>query len=247
MAFGFGNDPNTEEGGNLFTRQLHAMPFGLAQIGASLPYIYGISGDPRRPADVKIIKELQRLAPEGTKFKVVDMSKEKGQWWKGGIFPSHGSRYQPDQWVSNKGHKGGTGTIYNVQRGKTPDISIMAHEAGHAQQFTKGSPLNKISMKTRAATTMGLPLFPLMVADTEDTARTWAGIGTMMETPTFLHEMEASMKGRNLMQQAYTNTGKDLGFLKSLGPFKGMPTYALAMAAPYMLYKYLKYQGQYEK
>jgi hypothetical protein len=50
-----------------------------------------------------------------------------------------------------------------------------------------------------------------------------------------------------MLQEAAAKTGHKMGFLKSLGPFKGVPTYALAAATPAILYKYLQKKKLYKK
>ena len=46
---------------------------------------------------------------------------------------------------------------------------------------------------------------------------------------------------------AAKKSGNKLGFIRSLGSFKGLPTYALSLIAPFLMYKYLKSQDQYKK
>ena len=74
-----------------------------------------------------------------------------------------------------------------------------------------------------------------------------AGVGTAASAPLFAHEMDASIKGRKMLMEAASKSGNKLGFLRSLAPFKGMPSYLLALASPYLLYKYLKSKDQYKE
>jgi|ETNmetMinimDraft_20_1059909.scaffolds.fasta_scaffold102285_2 hypothetical protein len=104
-----------------------------------------------------------------------------------------------------------------------------------------------MSQGSRIGTALGAATLPLVLIGDEHKARIAAGLGTAISTPLLLNEIEASWQGRKMLQEAAAKTGHKMGFLKSLGPFKGVPTYALAAATPAILYKYLQKKKLYKK
>jgi hypothetical protein len=231
--FGFGTEKTDYEASNL-SRFLHHL---IPRIGidvSNAAYILSMQADSRRPEYSAIIKELEKLAPKGVKVGTIDISKKP---FSGLTDPRSGAHYD----IPRK-------RVYTAQRGVNPNPGLLAHELGHAQQYTKPKALlNRLALPSKLATVFGLTTLPLLVTEDEDTAKLMAGAGTAMSTPLFLHEMEASGKGRKMLMQAASKTGNKLGFLKSLAPFKGIPSYLLALASPYIIYKYLKSQGQYKE
>ena len=221
---------------NFLRRYLSSIVPSLGIAAGQVGIAYNVLGaDPRRPEYSSIINEMKASAPKGTKFTNVDL-RGKG----------------PIEWLNpwkQPHYNQMTGTVQTAQRGASPNIGILGHEMGHAQQVAgpKATPrLNKAANMSRAANMLGLTTLPLLIADREDTAAAWTGVGTAMAAPNFAHEMDASMKGRKIMMDAAAKTGNKLGFVKSLGAFKGIPSYLLALASPYLIYKWLKSQGHYE-
>lgn len=227
--FGFGVEQDKTES-NILTRWLHSQVAGLGIFGGQAALAYPIFSDVRRPEYSAIVKELERTAGRmGVSVSSLDISKNP---FENLINPLKGSYYDR----SNK-------HVQIAQRGKNMNPGILAHELGHAKQdpkslLTKASGLGRFSQ---------LSYLPLILTGDEDTAKLAAGFGTAMAAPQFIHEMDASIKGRKVLLDAAKKSGNKLGFIRSLGSFKGLPTYALAMAAPFMMYKYLKSQEQYKK
>jgi len=227
--FGFGVEQDKTES-NILTRWLHSQVAGLGIFGGHAALAYPIFSDVRRPEYSAIVKELERTAGRmGVSVSSLDISKNP---FENLLNPFKGSYYDR---VNKK--------IQVAQRGKNMNPGILSHELGHAKQnpkslLTKGSALGKYAQ---------LSYLPLILTGDEDTAKLVAGAGSAMAVPQFMHEMDASVKGRKLLLDAAKKSGNKLGFMRSLGSFKGLPTYALAVAAPYMMYKYLKSQDQYKK
>ena len=241
--YGYGNE--YEDSGlwdrNFLTRSISSivpqMGITAGQMGIAYGITSGVGGmDPRRPEYASIVEQLKSTAPKGTRFTNVDLSKGSPTDF---LNPMKQAHFDPR-----------TNTINTGQRGSMPDPGLMSHELGHQKQFSgsKATPkLNKYAQSSRIANMFGLTTMPLMIADKESTAKIWTGIGTAMATPNFIHEMDASMKGRKLLMDAASKSGNKLGFLKSLGSFKGIPSYLLALASPYLIYKWLKSRDQYEQ
>lgn len=231
--FGFGTEKRDSEG-TILSRSLHSIIPSLGIEGSKAALMLAIQSDARRPEYSAIIKELEKLAPKGVKVRTIDVSKKPFEAF---VNPRAGAHYNP-----------ATKTAYTAQRGVNPNPGMLAHELGHAQQYIKPSSLiNKLALPSRIATMYGLTSLPLLIAEDENTAKAMAGVGTAMSTPLFLHEMDASIKGRKMLMEAAGKAGNKLGFLKSLAPFKGIPSYLLALASPYLIYKYLKSKGQYKE
>ena len=231
--FGFGVKKKDSEA-TVISRLGHTLIPQLGISGASAAITLALQSDARRPEYSAIVKELEKLAPKGVKVKSVNVSKKPFEVLKN---PIAGSHYNPS-----------TKTAYTAQRGINPNPGILAHELGHAKQFKNPSSLiNKLALPSRIATMYGLISLPLLFAEDESTAKTMAGVGTAASAPLFAHEMDASIKGRKMLMEAASKSGNKLGFLRSLAPFKGMPSYLLALASPYLLYKYLKSKDQYKE
>tara|TARA_R110002074_G_scaffold117415_1_gene249450 strand:- start:44 stop:754 length:711 start_codon:yes stop_codon:yes gene_type:complete len=227
--FGFGVEQDKTDA-NFFTRLLHSQVAGTAIFGGQAALAYPIFSDVRRPEYSSTVKELEKIARKmGVNVTSLDVSKNP---FESLINPLKGSYYNP----ANK-------EIQIAQRGKNMNPGILSHELGHAKQNRK-SLLTKASKFGRYSQAMNLPL---MLTDDEDTAKLFAGAGSAIAAPQFIHEMDASVKGRKLLLDAAKKSGNKLGFIRSLGSFKGLPTYALSLIAPFLMYKYLKYQDQYKK
>ncbi len=221
------NDPT------FLSRNLHALAAQLGISAGSIALGYPFFADARRPEYSYIVKELERTASNmGVSISSLDTTKNPFQSL---IDPMKGSYYDP----RNK-------HIQMAQRGKNINPGTLAHELGHAKQ-NPNSFLSKTASTSRFLNMTGLTTLPLVLTEDEDAAKFLAATGTYMAAPNFVHEMDASIKGRKVLLDAAKKSGNKLGFIRSLGPFKGLPTYALALAAPYIMYKYLKSQGQYKK
>ena len=231
--FGFGTEKKDPEA-TAVSRLGHTIIPSLGISGANAALMLGLQSDARRPEYSAIVKELEKLAPKDVKVKTINVAKKPFEVLKN---PLAGAHYNPS-----------TKTAYTAQRGVNPNPGLLAHELGHAKQYTKPSSLiNKLAKPSRFASFYSLTSLPLLFAEDESTAKSMAGVGTAMSAPVFLHEMDASIKGRNMLMKAASKTGNKLGFLKSLAPFKGIPSYLLALASPYLIYKYLKSKGQYKE
>jgi len=150
-------------------------------------------------------------------------------------------------------------TIYMM--GKDP--SILAHEMGHYKQFDKPSTLRKGFNYSRGITGFLSPFYALGVLTTkdQDTAQRRAATASAMMLPTLAHEIDASYHGRKILMDAEKNIGnlpvtkgsggafkpmsKGSQFIRSLAPFKGVPSYLLAAMTPYIMYKSLARRGKY--
>ncbi len=229
----FGHGVN--DGGTFMSRSLHSMVPQIAMMGGQAGVILATQMDTRRPAYTAMVKELKKMARPGLNFTSINTSASP---FEPLINPAKGAHYQPQ-----------TNTVATAQRGTGTNPGTLAHEMGHAQQYGKGGTprLNKMANYSRVANMFGLTMLPLMIADDEKSAKAFAGIGTALSAPNFIHEMDASAKGRKLLMDAASKSGNKLGFLKSLAPYKGIPSYLIALLAPVLLYKYLKSKGQYSK
>ena len=237
--------PNEWEDRGYLSRQFQQMPVGLAAGGASLGMAKWLM-DPRRPnpanaaANTALNRELYNLRPSGTVIKTM----ANKPWWMQASMPGMGPHFDPSTNTVNVSTKFG-------HRPGNYDPSMVAHELGHAQQYNKGGRgmklLNMAQTPARLAMMSGLTSFPQMFIDDEKTAGQAAAIGTAMGAPVVAHEIDASRKGRNLLKKAAQKSGTKLSFLKSLAPYKGVPTYLLAAMMPYLSYKYLKSKGAYKK
>jgi len=232
--FGFGTEKTDYEASNL-SRFLHHLVPKIGIDVSNAAYILSTQTDSRRPEYSAIIKELEKLAPKGVKIGTIDVSQKP---FSAITNPRAGAHYD---YVNKQ--------VYTAQRGVNPNPGLLAHELGHAQQYTKPnrSLLTRSALPSKIATMFGLTTLPLLVTEDEDTAKLMAGAGTAMSTPLFLHEMEASGKGRKMLMKAASKSGNKLGLLKSLAPFRGIPSYLFALGSPYIIYKYLKTQGQYKE
>ena len=217
---------------NFGRRYLSSLIPTLGLTAANMGIAYSVLKDPRRPEYSAIVNEMKASAPKGVTFRNVDFRNPKSMM---------------DMFTGMPHYDPNLNRVTTGQFGKTPHPGIMAHELGHQEQFGGPKPRTKLNKMQGISRRIGpLATLPLIIADREDTAGTWAGIGTAVQAPTFMHEMDASMKGRKIMMDAAAKTGNKLGFVKSLGAFKGIPSYLLALASPYLIYKWLKRQGHYE-
>ena len=231
--FGFGTEKKDPEA-TVFSRLGHSFVPQLGIEGSKAALTLALQSDARRPEYSAIVKELEKLAPKGVKVRSIDVSKKPFEVLKN---PIAGAHYNPS-----------TKTAYTAQRGINPNPGLLAHELGHAKQYTNPSSLiNKLQAPSRLANYYHLTSIPLLFAKDENTAKAMAGVGTAASVPLFAHEMDASIKGRKMLMKAASKSGNKLGFLKSLAPFKGMPSYLLALGSPYLMYKYLKSKGQYKE
>ena len=234
--------------GNFFSRFAHStvpqLGYGIKQAG--MAYAVSQAGDPRRPGYSQMLNQLKASAPPGTDFRNIDLTK-KGRW--AFLNPNMQSVYRPAGPSPLLSSLMLDPIVQTGQRGANPNLGILAHEIGHAKQYAPGGTplLNKMAGVGRGAVGLGLHTLPLLFADKESTAQLFTGLGTAASLPLLGQELDASWKGRNLLKEAASKTGSKLGFLQSLSPFKGIPSYMLATALPYIMYKYLKGKGQYEK
>jgi len=237
-------NPEWEDRG-FFSRNIQQMPVALGTGAAT----FGIAKwmlDPRKPNPVSaannaaLNRELYNLKPRGT----VINNMHNVKWWEQAIMPPLGNNFDPNTNTVNVATKFG-----NKPGNYNP--GILAHELGHAKQFNKPGRgmklLNMMQGPTRALQMTGLTSLPQMFIDDEKTAGQAAGIGTALGAPVLAHEIDASRRGRNLLKKAAKKSGTKLSFIKSLAPYKGVPTYLLAAMMPYLSYKYLKNSGAYKK
>ena len=235
--YGYGTEPYEDSGlweKNFLTRYISSMVPALGIAGANVGIAYSVLKDPRRPEQhASIINEMKARAPKDVKFRNVNFKNPKSMM---------------DMITGMPHFDPSLNRVTTGQFGNTPHSGIMAHELGHQQQYAGSKPRTTLNKMQGVSRRLGpLAVAPLLIADKESTAKTWAGIGTAIQTPTFIHEMDASMKGRKILMDAAAQSGNKLGFLKSLGSFKGIPSYLLALASPYLIYKWLKSREQYEQ
>ena len=229
----FGYDQE-EVDSTMISRWLNSTIPALGISAGQVALALGIQGDTKGSKNQALLKELKKIAPKGVKISTLNTSKNPIAPL---INPLAGSHYNPR-----------TNSVVMAQRGNNPNAGVLAHELGHAQQFKNPSSLlNKGAKYSRLANMFGLTTAPLWIAEDESTAKKWAGIGTALSAPNFIHEMDASWKGRKMLLEAASKSGNKLGLLKSLASFKGVPSYLMALAAPMMIYKYLKSKGQYNE
>ena len=146
------------------------------------------------------------------------------------------------------------------------NYGILAHELGHAEQYKNPlykKTLGRVSGIGRRVAPFGV-LAPILT-DNEQEAKRNSLIASGLQVPTLIEEIDASRRGSNILGKTiakrekelksvpYANSanqakkgGKIAQALTRLRPFAGVPTYALAAAAPYLLYKYMKGRGLYE-
>ena len=231
--------PEARDNGNYFTRSLYSMVPASAVSAGLYGYSYALQADARRPQYSNLVKKLQSMGksgamygmPEDLKFYNMDVSKNP---YTSPLNPFTSAHYNPQ-----------TKTVQTAQRGTRPDAGLLAHELGHARQYAdpryKG--FNKLAGLSRGASMFST--LPLMFADSPDTAKKATTATTIAGLPVFAQEVDASLKGRWLLSQAAKQSGQKLGLMGQLAPFKGVPSYLLALALPYITYKYLSAKEQY--
>ena len=136
------------------------------------------------------------------------------------------------------------------------NYGILAHELGHAEQYKNPlyrktiAPLSKVE---RIAGQFGV-LAPILSDNEEDARRNSITAGAM-QIPTLIEELDASRRGSRMLNRHMVNkpairSAKSGGALAKammkMRPFAGIPSYLLAAAAPYLIYKYMKGRGLYE-
>ena len=135
------------------------------------------------------------------------------------------------------------------------NYGILAHELGHAEQYK--SPLYKKTLGRMSGIGRRVAPFGVLapiLTDNEQEAKRNSLIASGLQVPTLIEEIDASRRGSNILGKTIANNptntavkgGKLAQALTRLRPFAGVPTYALAAAAPYLLYKYMKGRGLYE-
>lgn len=232
-----------------FINKYMTLPFSYEMLGA----MGGLGGATylalkdlkKNPLNVAVYNQLQKNNPG---IRVVDMGKLKftpenfGQAMKG-------PHYVPK-----------SNTAFMIGN----DPGILAHEMGHAQQFTKGrSALRQGFNISRGIGSLLSPFYALGVLTTkdQDTAQRRAATASLLQLPVVAHEIDASYHGRKLLIDAQKSVGnipvrqgaggvyKPLSraskFMRSLAPFKGVPTYAMGAAIPYLMYKSMSRRGKY--
>ena len=143
------------------------------------------------------------------------------------------------------------------------DPGILAHEMGHYKQFDKPGMVRKGFNLSRGVSGILTPFYALGIMTTkdQDTAQRRAATASLLQLPTLAHEIDASYHCRKILMNAEKNVGniptvkgargafkpisKGSLFIKTLAPFKGVPSYLLAAMAPYIIYKSLARRGKY--
>lgn len=129
-----------------------------------------------------------------------------------------------------------------IIKGYSTNAPILAHELGHAEQFRKGglarlllkaNPLGKLTMFLGGAGAM---------SSDKDTARTAAILGSLGGTVTLANEIDASRRGKRLLNETLKDVGMSGKKFRRFGrgAFLGVPSYALAAASPTLVYQLSK-------
>jgi hypothetical protein len=125
-----------------------------------------------------------------------------------------------------------------------PNMPTLAHELGHAKNFKSlGPKRSRVYAGTRVGGSIGSQLAALVAAiqastGDGDAGRTAGVIGSTAMLPTLLEETIASGRGSKGLYKFLrsSGTGAAKAALQSAGSFKGVPTYAVATAIPYLAY-----------
>ena len=150
--------------------------------------------------------------------------------------------------------------MIHLGRGNTyGSTGTLAHELGHGLQGKRTLLANGHGKTIMGLGAMGAGIMGSLRDDDPNTQKTYdrigstmAGVGTLGGLTTAATEFDASLKGYKMMRDAGKFKGlKGMSRIsKRVSPFKGVPTYLMAAAAPAAIYygaRYLpeKIQGLY--
>lgn len=133
----------------------------------------------------------------------------------------------------------------------SPTEGIAAHELGHAKQYSNPKYrkyMGKLAMGSRLVSSAGLGVLAPILTDNEQDAKISSSIASALGTPVLAEEIHASFKGSQMLskQKGFSKLSKIKKMAHLIKPFAGLPSYVLAAAAPYLVYKYMKKKGKYE-